>query len=129
MSGKKKLIRSAVIGSLCGMLTGVILMCIAAAFMMTAGLLPPDALNWALTAVTAVSCAAGGFVAARLNKGAGLVVGAITGAAIMLFVTAAAIIRGDADISVLLPIKAAASVTGGIAGGILGLRERNKIKL
>ena len=110
MSDKKKLIKSVSLGSLCGVLGCVILMCIFAVIMLTSGLLGAE-----LT---------GGFVAAKLNHGAGLVVGAITGAVIFLLITIAGLSKGGESVTALTGIRAAAVILGGIAGGICGVKEK-----
>ncbi len=111
MSDKKKLIKSVSLGSLCGVLGCVILMCIFAVIMLTSGLLGAELTDYIMVAVTALGALGGGFVAAKLNHGAGLVVGAITGAVIE-------------SVTALTGIRAAAVILGGIAGGICGVKEK-----
>ncbi|MER2080424.1 MAG: TIGR04086 family membrane protein [Ruminococcus sp.] len=127
MSDKKKLIKSVLIGSLCGMLACVILMCVMAAVMLTAGLLPAGITDYAMAAIASAGALTGGFVATKLNKGAGLIVGALTGAAMFLLITLAALLKSSAPVTVLTAIRAAGMLAGGAIGGILGLRERKKI--
>ena len=97
MSGKKRMIKSVVTGLLCGMLVSV-----AGAF-------------------------AGGFIAAKLNRGAALTIGAITGAAMIAALLLTAALRGEAEFSPLFFIKLGAAVAGGSLGGILSVHERKRI--
>ena len=129
MSDKKLLIKSVVTGTLCGILTCIILMCILSAVMLSVGLLPAAILDYAMIAILAAGAFVGGFIATKINKGAGLIVGALTGTAIMLIIAIAALSRGDLEISALLPIKLAVAAAGGALGGILGLRERSHISI
>ena len=123
MSDKKKLIKAVSFGSLCGVLGCVLLMCVFAVIMLTSGLLGAEITDYIMIAVTALGALAGGFVAAKLNRGAGLIVGAITGAVIFLLVTIAGISKGG-SVSALTGIRAAAVILGGIAGGICGVKEK-----
>ena len=83
MSDKKRLIKAIVTGMLCGILTSVTLMCIFALVMTKGGLLPTEVINLLLSGFLAVGAFAGGFVAVKINRGAGLIVGALTGAAML----------------------------------------------
>lgn len=127
MSDKKLLIKSVVTGTLCGILTCVILMCVLSAVMLSVGLLPAAILDYTMIVILAAGAFVGGFIATKINKGAGLIVGALTGVAIMLIVAITALSRGDLEVSALLPIKFAAAAAGGALGGVLGLRERRHI--
>ena len=77
MSDKKRLIKAIVTGMLCGILTSVTLMCIFALVMTKGGLLPTEVINLLLSGFLAVGAFAGGFVAVKINRGAGLIVGAL----------------------------------------------------
>ncbi len=105
MSDKKKLIKSVSLGSL-------------------SGLLGAELTDYIMVAVTALGALGGGFVAAKLNHGAGLVVGAITGAVIFLLITIAGLSKGGESVTALTGIRAAAVILGGIAGGICGVKEK-----
>ncbi|MBQ1975177.1 MAG: TIGR04086 family membrane protein, partial [Ruminococcus sp.] len=91
MSGKKRMIKSVVTGLLCGMLVSVVLMCLAALAMTKTGLLPVWIVEYLTAGCLAAGAFAGGFIAAKLNRGAALTIGAITGAAMIaaLLLTAA----------------------------------------
>ena len=124
MSDKKKLIKSVFVGSLCGVLCSVILMCIFAAIMLTSGLLGAELTDYLMLAVAGLGSLTGGFVSAKLNQGAGLVVGAMTGAFIFLLITIAGLTKNDASVSALTGIRAATVLLGGIAGGVCGIKEK-----
>lgn len=129
MSDKKRLVKSVLIGSLCGVLATVILMCILAAAMLSAGLFPAGLTEWLTLGFAAVGAFAGGFIAAKLNRGAGLIVGAITGAVMFLLITIAALSRGGTNVSTLTAVRMAALLGGGALGGALGVKERTNVKI
>lgn len=127
MSEKKRMIKAVVTGLLCGMLVSVILMCLAALVMTKTGLLPVWAVEYLTAGCLAAGAFAGGFIAAKLNRGAALIIGAITGAAMITALLLTAALRGDAEFSPLFFIKLGAAVVGGSLGGILSVRERKRI--
>ena len=127
MSDKKKLIRSVVIGSLCGLLSCVALICVIAAVMLSTGLLSAELIDYLMIAVSAAGALIGAFVATKLNGSAGLIVGAITGAVMLLRITIGALVRQSAPVTALSAVRAAALLLGGALGGILGLRDRKHV--
>ncbi len=129
MSDKKALIKSVLIGTLCAILSQIIMLCIVSVIMLTTKKMFDGALDYVMIAVSAIGALAGGFIAAKLNKGAGLIVGLITGFALFVILTAAALINSDSSLSVLSLIRLGAMLLGGAAGGILGVRENTKISI
>lgn len=125
MSEKKRLIKGAVTGLLCGILTAVALMCVFAVVMTKGGLLPTQLIDYVLAGFLAAGAVVGGFVAAKINRGAGLIAGALTGGCMLCALTLSAALRGEADFSALLAIKAAATILGGALGGALGSLKRD----
>lgn len=129
MSDKKRLVKALVIGCLCGMLSCGILTGILAAVILSAGLLPDKLLDYVMIAIAAAGAFVGGFLAAKLNRGAGLIVGAASGAAMFLLLTIAGLSSDGASLSSLSAVRLAALLTGGMLGGILGVRERRHIHI
>jgi putative membrane protein (TIGR04086 family) len=66
-------------------------------------------LDAVLAALFGFGALAGGFAAAKLNKGAGLVAGALTGAAMLLLLLLTAAVRNQADFSSVFLMKLAAA--------------------
>lgn len=128
MSDKKKLIKAVTVGTICAVLCSVILMCILAAVMLSTGLLPKDMLGYISAAVLGLSAAAGGFIAAKINRGAGVPVGGLTGLSLFCVTVAASLSNSSAGVSSLIIIKLLASVALGILGGIAGLKEKRSSK-
>ncbi len=129
MSDKKRLIKSVVTGVICGLLVSIILMSVCAVVILKGGLPQGDILGYVLAGFLAAGAFAGGFIAAKLNKGAGLVAGAITGGVMLFLIVSAAAIKGEVAFSALFFIKAAATVLGGALGGILAMKEKKHISV
>lgn len=124
MSDKKRLVKALVVGCLCGVLTCAIFTGILAAVILSAGLLPDKLTDYVMISVAAAGAFVGGLVAAKLNKGAGLIVGVIVGAGMFLLLTVAGLSSGGASFSSLSAVRIAALLVGGVLGGILGVKER-----
>ena len=124
MSDKRKLVKSVATGTVCGLLTGVILLCILAVVILKGGLLSAQVIDYFTAGLLGAGALTGGFVATKLNRGAGLIAGAATGGCMLLLVILAAALRGKADVSALLFIKLGAALAGGALGGILALKEK-----
>lgn len=129
MRDKKKLIKSVITGMVCGILTSVVLMSVFAVVMTKVGLLPGQLIDYILTGFLGLGALAGGFLAAKLNKGAGLIAGAATGGAMLAALVLTAAFSGSADFSVLFLFKLAATVAGGALGGILAVREKKRVRI
>lgn len=127
MSEKKRMIKSVVTGLLCGMLVSVTLMCLAALVMTKTGLLPVWVVEYLTASCLAAGSFVGGLIAGKLNRGAALTIGAITGAAMITVLLLTAALRGEAAFSPLFFIKLGAAVAGGALGGILSVHERKRI--
>ena len=129
MSDKKKVVKSVIFGVLCGLLSTIILMCILSVVMLTGGLLPSDIIKFAMVGILSVGAFFGGLIATKINKSAGLVVGIITGFVMFLIITATALTKNSEPVSYMTLIKLGAALLAGGAGGILGLRERKRIRI
>lgn len=129
MSDKKKAVKAVAFGVLSGITITIILICLLSLGMLAGGLLPAEILEYAVTAVFALGAFAGGFIATKINKGAGLIIGLITGLTMFVVVTIAALTRNAEAVTILTVIKLALSVVAGGLGGVLGLRERKRIDI
>ena len=129
MSGKKKLIKSVLTGTLCAVMVQIVLLCLVSIVMITTKKLFGDVLSYIMLGTTALGALAGGFISAKLNNGAGLVAGLLTGFAVFLIITTGGLINSSSPLSVLSLIRLAAALLGGAAGGIFGVRESHRIRV
>lgn len=121
----KRLIKSVATGAFCGLLTSVILMCILTVALLKTGLPQGFLLDYILAGFLGAGAFAGGFVAAKLNRGAGLIAGAAVGGVMFLALLIVAAVKGDMAFTVLSAVKLGAVLLFGAAGGILGVREKH----
>ena len=124
MSDKKLMIKSVSVGALCGLACSVAVMCVFALAMLKTGLLSESALNYITAGFLGLGAIVGGFAAAKLNRGAGLIVGALTGAVMIFALVIVSALQNRADFSPLFFIKLLSAAAGGSLGGILAVREK-----
>ena len=129
MSDKKRMIKAIITGVICALLVNIILMCIFAVVMLTGGLLNADVIRYAMVGIIAAGAFAGGFIATKINKGAGLPVGVITGISTLVMIALVSIIKGSYPITSLIVIKLIACVIAGAIGGVVGLKERKDFRI
>ncbi|MEE1218713.1 MAG: TIGR04086 family membrane protein [Ruminococcus sp.] len=129
MSDKRLLIKASIFGTICGILVSVILMCICAVVIVSAGLLPYDILNYIMLAVLGTGALFGGFITARITKSAGLIVGALTAIIIFILVTIIGMLKGTDSFSILTLFRLVTTIVLGSLGGVLGVNKREKLHI
>lgn len=108
---------------LCGILTSVVLTCACALILSRSGMLSDNILGYVAAGLLAAGAFLGGFVSAKLNRSAGLIVGAAAGFAMLAVIVLVSAFMGNANFTALFFIKAAAMLLGGALGGILSMRN------
>ena len=119
----QKILRPILFGTGAGVLVCVLLLSAAAA-VLAAGAIPSAAVTPVALAVLAVAAVVSGFIAARISKERGFLYGA--GAGVLLFLLTALIgiiLLQEFNGSFLL-LKAALTIGGGVAGGVLGVNAK-----
>jgi putative membrane protein (TIGR04086 family) len=129
MSDKKRFIKAVVTGTVCSLLTSVILMCVLAAVILSSGLLSSDVLGYVMTGITAASVLAGGFIAAKINGGAAIPAGLATAASFFIILTLSSLIKHPAQFTYMTLIKLVSELAAGVLGGILGLHEKKSYRI
>lgn len=128
MLNKGKLAKSVAVGTICSMLICVILTAVLAAVILSSGMLPAQLIDWITAGIMAVSAFAGGFIASKLNRGAGIPAGGFTGLAVFIVTVLTSFSRGESSVTAMIIIKLVCSVLLAVAGGILGIREKRGSK-
>ena len=121
MSDKKLLAKAVLFSSVCGILILVILMCLLAAVMMSAGVISADILDYCAVGMVGVATLMSGIISSRITGSAGLVVGSLTGFFIFLVITSIALIFNGEPITILTLLKLMSSVLV-----IITIRQENK---
>lgn len=123
----KKLTRGLIIGIAVSVAFTALITLILAFILDKSGKLPYSALDYITLAAGALGTFAGGYVAARIIKSSGLIVGAITGAVVFALTFIIGLTRGG--ISLFALYRLTAYVFASLLGGILGVNKGDKIKI
>ena len=129
MSDKKLVLKAVLFGTVCGLLVTIIFTCILSVIVLTSGLLPADITNYVMIVLLAMGTFFGGFIATKINKSAGLLIGLITGFVIFMLVTITGLINSSDSVTILTLIKLITTVIFGGLGGIAGLKKRERIHI
>ncbi len=129
MSNKRRAIKAVFFGLLFGIVVTIILMCLMSVVMLSVGLFPQNIVDYAMIAVFGIGAFFAGFTATKINKGAGLIIGLISGFAMFLVITVISLMKITEPVSVLTALRLGAALILGALGGILGLKERKKINI
>lgn len=129
MSDKKLAVKAILFGIVCGLLITVIFLCLFSVIIITSGLLPANVTNYIVIAILSVGAFLGGYIATKITKSAGLIIGAITGFSIFLLITVLGLIKSSDTITILTLIRLITTLISGSLGGILGLRKKEKIHI
>lgn len=70
----------------------------------------------------------GGYVAARINKSSGLIMGVISTAVVLLAIIITGFVNGS-DITYMLLLKAVTLLLSGAVGGVKGVNKKEKLKI
>lgn len=125
----KKLLRCLIIGILCGIAVTAILTVICSFVIMISGKYPADAISFISLAFLGIGGLAGGYIAARLNKNSGLIVGGLTGFIIFLIILIAGLSSSFGTVTLFTLYKLIVLVIFSMLGGILGVNKQKKIKI
>ena len=124
----KKLTRGLIIGIAVSVAFTALITLILAFILDKSGKLPYSALDYITLAAGALGTFAGGYIAARIIKSSGLIVGAITGAVVFALTFIIGLTRGN-GISLFALYRLSAYVFASLLGGILGVNKGDKIKI
>ena len=125
----KKLLKSLIIGVLCGIATVTILIMLLSFVLLISGKYPTDIISYISLAFLLIGGLVGGYFAARLNKSSGLAVGALTGFIIFLIILIVGLSQSSGTITLFTLYKLLVLVIFSALGGILGVNKQNKIKI
>ncbi len=129
ITNKRLTVKAVIFGSLCSMLIAVVLMCVLSAVILTSGLLPSQLTSIITIVLLSLGTFAGGFIAARITKQAGLITGLLTGICVFFVVTAISLTVSNDSVTYFTLIKLAATVAASGLGGIIGVNRKEKLHI
>ena len=118
---------------ICGVLSSVviiaILMCILCAVFFMTPLPPYEYLQYIMLALVAIGVFFGGYIASRINKRKGMIVGLCVGAVILLALIASGFTIENSTITIITLIKTVIILLCSMLGGIKGVNVKEKIRI
>lgn len=129
MSDKKQFIKSIISGTICALIITVILISLLSFVILSTGFLPAEITKYILVTLLTIGTFWGAFIATKINKSAGLIVGSVTGFSVFMLVTLFGLIKSNEAVEVLTLIKLIATLISGALGGITGLKKSERIHI
>lgn len=129
VSVNKKAIRGVIFGVLGGSLVTILLTLICSFILLMSGKLPYELLDYITLAFAGLGAFAGGYIASRIIKSAGLVWGAITGLIMFIIVFIAGFSNQNGGITMLTLYKLLIILLCSSLGGIIGVNKKDKLKI
>lgn len=124
----KKLIKGVFFGAVIGSLIIMILMILCSIVILQTGMLPDGILEYVILAFIGIGSLIAGYIAARIYRKNGLIIGAITGFVIFLILFISGVSQISDGIGIMTLLKFAVTLLPSVLGGILGVNKREKIK-
>ena len=125
----KKMIKAVILGGISSTCIMAILMCIAAVILTTSALLPYEYLAYIMLFIEAISVFFGGYIASRVNKSKGLILGLINGGIIFTAITLSGLISSGDTITYITLLKLVSIMLFSVLGGIKGVNVKEKIHI
>ena len=129
LNDNKRIIKSIILGAVSSTCIMAILMCITAVLLTTSALLPYEYLAYIMLFIEAISVFFGGYMASRINKSKGLILGLINGIIIFTAITLSGLFTSSATITYITLLKLATILIFSILGGIKGVNIKEKIHI
>ena len=126
---KSNIIKALIYAVLISVTIIAILMCICCVVFIASSKIPYDYLEYIMLVFDAVGIYFGGYVAARINKSQGLLLGLATGFIVFLALIISGLCASYDTISIVTLCKALVLLIFGSIGGIKGVNRKDKIHI
>ncbi len=125
----RSFIKALILGVVSSVVMISVLMCIVATVLLLSSQLPYEYLEYLMIFVDAVSVFFGGYIAARVNRSQGLIIGLACGAIVLLSIIISGFISGPQTITLITLLKALVIIIFSALGGIKGVNTKEKIHI
>lgn len=126
---KKRIIKAVILGVVTSTCIMSVLMCVTAVLLTTSAMLPYEYLAYIMIFIESVSVFFGGYIASRINKSKGLILGLINGVIIFTAITLSGLLSSNETVTYVTLIKFLAIVIFSTLGGIKGVNIKEKINI
>ena len=106
-----------------------VLLCVVTVILLVSSLLPYEYLAYIMLVVDAIGALFGGYVAARINKRQGLLLGALNGAIVFVALIIAGFCVSNDTLTIITLLKAIIIVLCSAFGGVRGVNVKDKLHI
>ncbi len=124
----KKLFKGIFFGILTGSLIITILMMLSSIIILQTGSLPGDILSYVVLVFIGIGSLLGGYIAGRIYKKNGLIIGAVTGVISFLILFLSGISNISEGVGIMTILKLVVTIIPSMLGAILGVNKKEKVK-
>ena len=125
----KTIIKAIIMGVVSSVCIASIIMCIVATILTFSSLLPYEYLAYIMIFILCISVFFGGYIASRVNKSKGLILGLINGVIIFSAISLSGMFLSENTVSYITLIRFVAITVCSILGGIKGVNKKEKIHI
>lgn len=122
-------IKALILGVLSSVAMIAVLMCIMSTVLLFSSLLPYEYLEYIMLAIDALGVLFGGYIAARINRSQGLVLGLLNGAIIFIALLIIGFCMSSGTVTLITLFKAVVTLLFSAIGGIRGVNVKEKIHI
>lgn len=124
----KKMFKGIFFGILTGSLIITILMMLSSIIILQTGSLPGDILGYVVLVFIGIGSLLGGYIAGRIYKKNGLIIGAVTGVISFLILFLSGISNISEGVGIMTMLKLVVTIIPSMLGAILGVNKKEKVK-
>ena len=125
----KTIIKAIIMGVVSSVSIASIIMCIVATILTFSSLLPYEYLAYIMIFILCISVFFVGYIASRINKSKGLILGLINGVIIFSAISLSGMFLSENTVSYITLIRFVAITVCSILGGIKGVNKKEKIHI
>lgn len=125
----KTFIKALILGVVSSVAMISVLLCIVTVILLVSSLLPYEYLSYIMLAIDAIGAFFGGYVAARISKKQGLVLGALNGAIVFFALTVAGFCVSNDTLTIITLLKAVLIILLSAIGGVRGVNTKEKLHI
>lgn len=122
-------IKSLILGVVSSVAMIAVMLCIVTVILLVSALLPYEYLEYIMLAVDAIGALFGGYVAARINKKQGLILGALNGLIVFLALVIVGFCSSSDTLTIITLLKTVVIILFSSLGGVRGVNRKEKLHI
>ncbi|MBE6823973.1 MAG: TIGR04086 family membrane protein [Ruminococcaceae bacterium] len=128
-SDKQTFIKSLILGVVSSVAMIAVLLCVVTVILLSVSLLPYEYLSYIMLVIDAIGVLFGGYIAARINKSQGLILGLLNGFIVFVAFLICGFSTTSDNITLITALKAIVILLFSAFGGIKGVNVKEKIRI